>query len=98
LDPFGLKDDRAVGVADLAHRGAERNRGIGILPGHRKKTLDVHSSAPTPTAQALLPGWSWILDVDMAGKDFDLVSPKADHLLRDGNSRPALYVGPGAVR
>ena len=43
LDAVGVEHDRAVGVANLARRGAERNLLVGISAGCGKATRDLHS-------------------------------------------------------
>src|SRR6516165_24802 len=43
LNPLGLKDHRAVGIADFAGRDPEWYRRVRILTGRRKPTRDVHS-------------------------------------------------------
>ena len=40
--PSALEHDRAVGIADLAGRSAERDRRVGILTGRGKPTRDMH--------------------------------------------------------
>src|SRR6516164_3983763 len=55
LDPLGLEDDGAVGIADLASGRPERNRRVRVLPRRRKLTCDMHSRPRFVSATALFP-------------------------------------------
>ena len=46
LDPFGLEEDGAVGIANLTDRRPERNRRVGILTSLGEPTRDMHFLVP----------------------------------------------------